>query len=561
MSSNLVSNVTITGNLLVQGTFSNVASLNAGALSTTFLVQGSASAAATFKISGGDFHTAVVLADGTVRAFGQNTNGQIGVNDTTQRITPVQVFGISSSAIAVACGLLHTAVLLADGTVRTFGKNSNGQLGVNDTTNRSTPVQVFGISSSATAVACGGYHTVVLLGDGTVRTFGQGAFGQLGVNDTTNRSTPVQVFGISSSATAVAGGSGHTVVLLADGTVRTFGRGFLGALGVNTGADQLTPVQVFGISSSATAVAGGGYKTVVLLADGTVRTFGQGAGGQLGVNDTTDRYTPVQVFGISSSATGVAGGQAFTAVLLTDGTVRTFGRNDDGQLGVNNTTSRQTPVQVFGISSSATAVACGRFHTVVLLGDGTVRTFGRNIGGCLGVNDTTSRLTPVTVLNISTATSTYPYVQFPALNLGPVASPTYQLELSTDNARKLTTSTWTIGSDERLKTDIETANVDRCVEIVQNLDLKRFAWNFPDGSQPPDTHSLGWIAQEFAQFFPNSVDEAPAHGIMDFKNLNSDQIIKVMWGALKKLRADLKSQKSSDSELSTAGDNASPTPE
>ena len=357
MSSNLVSNVTITGNLLVQGTFSNVASLNAGALSTTFLVQGSASAAATFKISGGDFHTAVVLADGTVRAFGQNTNGQIGVNDTTQRITPVQVFGISSSAIAFACGLLHTAVLLADGTVRTFGKNSIGQLGVNDTTNRSTPVQVF------------------------------------------------------------------------------------------------------------------------------------------------------------------------------------------------------------GISSSATAVACGRFHTVVLLGDGTVRTFGRNIGGCLGVNDTTSRLTPVTVLNISTATSTYPYVQFPALNLGPVASPTYQLELSTDNARKLTTSTWTIGSDERLKTDIETANVDRCVEIVQNLDLKRFAWNFPDGSQPPDAHSLGWIAQEFAQFFPRSVDEAPAHGIMDFKNLNSDQIIKVMWGALKKLRADLKSQKSSDSELSTAGDNASPTPE
>jgi hypothetical protein len=391
----------------------------------------------------------------------------------------------------------------------------------------------------------------------------------------------VQVLNIT-SATAVACGSEHTTVLLADGTVRTFGSNNNGQLGVNDTTSRQTPVQVFGISSSASAIACGSEYTTVLLADGTVRTFGSNNNGQLGVNDTTNRLTPVQVFGISSSATAVAGGSRHTAVLLADGTVRTFGRNNNGQLGVNDTTSRQTPVQVFGISSSATAVACGSDHNAILLQDGTVRTFGLNGLGQLGVNDTTQRNTPVTVLNISTATLTflssastpvgiplfstaaiitYPFIQFPALNLGPVTYPQYQLELTTDYARKLTTSTWTIGSDERLKTDIETANVDRCVEIVQNLDLKRFAWNFPDGSQPPDAHSLGWIAQEFAQFFPRSVEEAPAHGIMDFKNLNSDQIIKVMWGALKKLRADLKSRKSSDSELSTAGDNASPTPE
>ena len=95
---------------------------------------------------------AVLLVNGTVRTFGANASGQLGVNDTTQRNTPVQVWGISSSAVNVACGHYHTAVLLTDGTVRTFGKNNNGQLGVNDTTDRSTPVQVWGISSSATAV-------------------------------------------------------------------------------------------------------------------------------------------------------------------------------------------------------------------------------------------------------------------------------------------------------------------------------------------------------------------------------------------------------------------------
>jgi alpha-tubulin suppressor-like RCC1 family protein len=538
------------------------------------------------KVAGGNGHTAVVSNDGTVRTFGNNGSGQLGVDDTTSRLTPVQVTAFTSATV-VACGESHTIVLLADGTVRTFGDNGSGQLGISvPSGSRRTPVQVFGISSSAVAIAGGNAHTAIVLADGTVRTFGKNNNGQLGVNDTTNRSTPVQVFGISSSAVAVACGDQFTAVLLADGTVRTFGRGDDGRLGVNDTTQRLTPVQVFGISSSAVAVACGGEFTAVLLADGTVRTFGRNSFGQLGINvNGGSRQTPVQVWGISSSAVAVACGYYHTSLLLTDGTVRTFGYNNQGGLGVNDTTQRLTPVQVFGISSSATAVACGNSHTAVLLADGTVRTFGRNNQGGLGVNDTTSRLTPVQVLNITNATAiviplssastpvvsgyllstaaiiTYPYVQFPALNLGPVTYPQYQLELTTDYARKLTTSTWTIGSDERLKTDIETANVDRCVEIVQNLDLKRFAWNFPDGSQPPDTHSLGWIAQEFAQFFPRSVDEAPAHGIMDFKNLNSDQIIKVMWGALKKLRADLKAQKSSDSELSTAGDNASPTPE
>jgi alpha-tubulin suppressor-like RCC1 family protein len=550
------------------------------------------------KVAGGTYYSAVLMTDGTVRMFGRNDSGQLGDNTTVNKSTPVQVFGISSSATVVACGNYFTAVLLADGTVRTFGRNDDGQLGLNDTTNRLTPVQVFGISSSAVAVATGNKHAIVLLADGTLRSFGSNQFGQLGINITGGtRQTPVTVLNIS-TATAVACGGSHTAVLLANGTVRTFGYNIFAQLGNFDDVSQQTPVQVFLISSSAVAVACGRYHTVVLLANGTVRTFGSNTNGELGINVSGgSRMTPVQVFSISSSATAIAGGLYLTSVLLSDGSVRTFGRNDNGNLGINATGgTRQTPVQVTDIST-ATAVASGSFHTVVLLPDGTVRTFGRNNFCQLGVNDTTSRQTPVQVFNITTAVTpgpitfitnataivialssastpavtgfllstaaiiTYPFIQFPALNLGPVTYPQYQLELTTDYARKLTTSTWTIGSDERLKTDIETANVDRCVEIVQNLDLKRFAWNFPDGSQPPDSHSLGWIAQEFAQFFPNSVNEAPAHGIMDFKNLNSDQIIKVMWGALKKLRADLKSRKSSDSELSTAGDNASPTPE
>ena len=492
------------------------------------------------KVAGGLRYHAVVLSDGTVRTFGWNNVGQLGVGDTNSRLTPVQVTGITS-ATAVACGInrYHTAVLLSDKTVRMFGDNSYGQLGVNDTTSRLTPVQVLNITSAG-AVACGIQHTAIVLSNGTVMTFGRNFRGELGVNDTTQRNTPVQVLNIT-SATAVACGTFYTIVLLADGTVRTFGSGDQGRHGLGDTTSRLTPVQVAGITS-ATAIASGGYHTTVLLADGTVRTFGGGSYGALGINDGTGgaRLTPVQVLNITS-ATVVAAGYYYTALVLSDGTVRTFGYNNFGQLGVNDTTTRQTPVQVFGISSSAVAIGGGYDHVAVILSNGTVRTFGSNNLGQLGVNDTTNRSTPVTVLNITTAGTGTPSgfltsAQTPFtfngpvfttnLGLGRVPDISYQLDLSSDGARKLQSSTWTTGSDRRIKSDIQTANLARCAEIVDSLDLKYFEWL---SASHTDRHSLGWIAQDVLTFFPKSVSLTESGTLA----LDSDQLVKVLWGALK----------------------------
>ena len=159
---------------------------------------------------------------------------------------------------------------------------------------------------------------------------------------------------------------------------------------------------------------------------------------------------------------------------------------------------------------------------------------GRNAEGQLGVNDTNNRSTVVSVLGIGTLT-----LQAPSLLLGLTSASSYQLDMSTDNARKLTTSTWTTGSDQALKTNIVDADLERCVDIIQQLELKYFRWNIPSD----DTHSLGWIAQDVEPLLPKAVTTSPTHGIPDFKDLNSDQIIKVMWGALKKLRAELKAKK------------------
>ena len=116
-----------------------------------------------------------------------------------------------------------------------------------------------------------------------------------------------------------------------------------------------------------------------------------------------------------------------------------------------------------------------------------------------------------------------------------IVTPVYQLDLSTDNARKLTTSTWRTGSDQRIKTDIVDANLTVCYDTVKAINLKYFKWTIPTNDQ----HSLGFIAQEVKEVFPNAVSESDSFGYPDFLSLNTDQILKAMYGALQKTMNDI----------------------
>jgi hypothetical protein len=117
-----------------------------------------------------------------------------------------------------------------------------------------------------------------------------------------------------------------------------------------------------------------------------------------------------------------------------------------------------------------------------------------------------------------------------------VSSPEYQLHLSTDSAAKLTSSTWLVTSDARVKENIQPADLDACYEAVKTLPLRRYAWNpqfvRAEGSM------LGFLAQEVAPVFPSSVVRRSAYGVSDFMSLDADQIYKAMYGALCKVIAD-----------------------
>ena len=121
-------------------------------------------------------------------------------------------------------------------------------------------------------------------------------------------------------------------------------------------------------------------------------------------------------------------------------------------------------------------------------------------------------------------------------------APAAQLDLSTDNARKLSTTTWSTGSDSRVKVDIQDADYSMCYSNVKSIPLRRFAWDSNAYPDVPDRHAVGWIAQEVEAVFPKAVTTTAEHGLDDFKTLNVDQLYKTMWGCLIKCIEIIESQ-------------------
>src|SRR5207245_11374856 len=136
----------------------------------------------------GSDHTCAVVLGGTVRGWGRDGAGQLGDGTLMSSSPPVEVetgFGVLSGVTAVTAGGAHTCALLADGTVRCWGENSEGQLGDGSTFSKPNGIWVTGITG-AVAISAGWEHTCAVLADGTVRCWGANASGQLG-DGTTNR--------------------------------------------------------------------------------------------------------------------------------------------------------------------------------------------------------------------------------------------------------------------------------------------------------------------------------------------------------------------------------------
>jgi alpha-tubulin suppressor-like RCC1 family protein len=413
-----------------------------------------------YNVSGNNLHTLGLKNDNTLWAWGYNNFGQLGTGDNIDKYTPTQITinasynDISkiytSKAIGITATNSFSAVIKNDNTLWTTGMNLSGQLGLGDNINKNTFTQVItGGLDSWNMVSLGDNFMVGIMTDGTLWAWGNNTSGQLGLGNNTSYNTPQQVItGIEDNMwVMVECGNDFTIARKSDNTIWSVGNNTNGQLARGTYNVNMNNFGMIGTSewidikcgynymaaiNSEYYISFAGYNlygefgqyyidsdytsptlslsnsyndwksvgffpspssfTLFIKANGTLWACGVNAKGQLGLGDTNTRYTPIQVtsFLWDKVATGSNNSNStfgFSAAIKSDGTLWTWGYNNSGQLGLGDTMDRNVPTQV-GSDTDWIKISCsnGGNHMIGLKSDNTVWGWGLNTSGQLGLS-------------------------------------------------------------------------------------------------------------------------------------------------------------------------------
>jgi alpha-tubulin suppressor-like RCC1 family protein len=275
-------------------------------------------------------------------------------------------------------------------------------------------------------VSAGGYNTCAILDDKSVKCWGYNNEGQLGLGDTNHRGyasgemgddLPAVDLGTGRSATAISvGRQSHACAILDDKSLKCWGNNYYGELGLGDRnhrgdasgemGDDLPAVDL-GTGRSATAISAGDIHTCAILDDKSVKCWGYNGQGQLGLGDTRKRGNdsgemgenlPAVDLGTGRSAMAISAGGYHTCAILDDKSVKCWGSNNEGQLGLGDTSKRGNDSGEMGenlpavdLGRVATAISAGGYHTCAILDDKSVKCWGSNYMGELGLGDTNHR--------------------------------------------------------------------------------------------------------------------------------------------------------------------------
>jgi alpha-tubulin suppressor-like RCC1 family protein len=343
---------------------------------------------ATWKaVSSGEHFTCAIRTDDTMRCWGQNGDGQLGRNNTTGVLLPSALTATGGWDTAtwksVDAGQWHVCAVRSDDTIRCWGNNSDGQIGDNSTTDRLVPTAING-GGVWQRVSGGSTYTCGITTVGAISCWGSALDGQLGNNNTFYNNVPAQELDLGPWKDVVAHGyntcglrtngefwcrfGGNTTsftfvhagpfksiskgyfsscLLRDDDTAMCYGDNWAGQLGDGTTTSSgNTPVTVSGghrwkkITPASSATCG------VRITDNTLWCWGNNSNGAYGNNTTTSSLTPVQIG--SDQWLDVAGNDASMCGVKIDGSLWCWGENGNYQLGTNNTTDSLVPVQPTG---------------------------------------------------------------------------------------------------------------------------------------------------------------------------------------------------------------------
>lgn len=393
---------------------------------------GAAVEAPVARLSVGYYNSCRVFSNGSLKCWGAwdvyGTDDQpfsFGLNMPVSSEKPLDVVGSSRVTVAqLTHGILHTCAVLSDHSLKCWGTNSVGQLGRGNVVNVHSPASVGPVSITSDAndrvqqVVTGQVHTCVLLASHAVKCWGYNEAGQLGLG----HRAPIGDDELPSAAAAVSvtsdstayvvqleSGPQNTCALLSNDTLKCWGKSSMGELGDGIagahviGDDELpssipdTPLTAGGAHAKQVVI--GYHHMCLLLTDGTVKCWGRrdvlgyGAAAPQQPMRPLDS-PPVSVAPPGTSVTQLSAGWHHTCALLSDGSVRCWGTNGQGLLGLGNITpvgDDELPSDVPALALSdvpgVTAVALssgGGRHTCALLSDDTVRCWGAGESGQLG---------------------------------------------------------------------------------------------------------------------------------------------------------------------------------
>ena len=330
----------------------------------------------------------------------------------------------------------HSLLLMEGNLLYSWGDNSDGQLGVGDTLDRLEPTEItnrFGLNPAETfaKLATGDGHSVVLTSDYRVFAWGQNSYGQLGNNGSVDELLPVDItsnipLGVGDFVVDIFTGAENTFLITNDGKLYAFGRNLYGCLGDGTEITQRLPIDVtttFGIEltdAPAFIVASRSF-TFLVTVENRVYAVGGNASGQLGDGTIITQYTPVEItasFPFDLSAINIIDfevGPDYAGVLNSNNDVYMWGRGDQGQLGTGGTSSLlpllTTHQYALAVGELIVDLGIGEGHTIVLTSLGNMFSNGFGTNYALGTTFTSNVSYPFDVtLNMDIGTDTIDYI-------------------------------------------------------------------------------------------------------------------------------------------------------
>ena len=303
--------------------------------------------------SSGGVAVMAIKTDGTLWTRGSNGEGILGDGTTIDRCSPGTVAGGGTTWCQVSVSNRFAAALKTDGTLWTWGCNRNAGLLGNGGVEiiRCSPGTVAGGGTTWCQIRTAYNHTSAVKTDGTLWTWGCNSNGILGDGTTVCKCSPGTVAGGGTTWCQVSNGFYHSMAIKTDGTLWTWGCNNFGQLGEGTVVSRCSPGTVAGGGTTWCQISSGRCHGAAIKTDGTLWTWGSNFNGVLGNGfGSTDRCSPGTVAGGGTTwcRLGITAAITSAAAIKTDGTLWTWGGNQAAALGDGTITARCSPGTVIG---------------------------------------------------------------------------------------------------------------------------------------------------------------------------------------------------------------------